>query len=99
MNEEQYRLIDIIDWKGLIVKKYDGNLYLILDTNVFHSETNERMVLYKALYGDCKVYIMSATEFVGKCNSDVYGQEYVFEKVKITSSHFIEDEVKDGDLK
>lgn len=80
MNEEQYRLIDIIDWKGLIVKKYDGNLYLILDTNVFHSETNERMVLYKALYGDCKVYVMSATEFVGKCNMAELGKNLYLKK-------------------
>lgn len=88
MKDEDYRLIKVIEWKGRIVKHFKGDYYLILDTKVEHTETNERMILYKALYGDCKVYVRPASMFVEKCTAEQvekYGQEYRFELVELKS--------------
>lgn len=41
MKDEDYRLIKVIEWKGRLVRHFKGDLYLILDTNVIHTETNE----------------------------------------------------------
>jgi len=88
LTNEDCRLLEVIQWKGQIVKHFKGDLYLILDTHVEHTETNERMILYKALYGDCMVYVRPASMFIEKCNTEQfekYGQEYRFELVELTS--------------
>ena len=38
-----------------IYKHYKGNLYLLEDV-IYHSETGEKMVVYRALYGDQKLW-------------------------------------------
>lgn len=73
--------IELEQWQGQVVKHFKGNCYLILDINVIHSETGERMVYYKALYGDCKTYVRPLSMFIGKCTQEQYekyGQEYRF---------------------
>lgn len=88
LTDEDCRLITVIGWQGKVVKHFKGDLYLILDVQVTHTETNERMILYKALYGDCKVYVRPASMFIEKCNSEQfykYRQEYRFELVELKS--------------
>jgi len=46
---------NLYDCKGMIFKHFKGNLYLLLDF-AYHTETNEIMVIYKALYGSCETY-------------------------------------------
>ena len=46
--------MDII--KGGKYRHYKGNEYLVVDI-VTHSETEEEMVLYKALYGEGKLWV------------------------------------------
>ena len=42
--------------KGKIFRHFKGNQYLLIDF-VRHSETQEWMVLYKALYGYCGLFV------------------------------------------
>lgn len=45
-----------------IYRHYKGNLYQVLDV-VTHSETEEKLVLYKALYGDFGLWVRPAAMF------------------------------------
>lgn len=47
------RYIEIKNYKGKVVRHFKGNLYIILDIGL-DMNCNEH-VIYKALYGDCKV--------------------------------------------
>lgn len=88
LKKEDNRLLEIIQWEGKIVKHFKGDLYLILNVDVMHTETDERMILYKALYGDCKVFVRPASMFIEECNQEQfekYGQKYRFELVEIQS--------------
>lgn len=70
---------------GRVYRHFKGNYYLVLDF-AFHSETKEEFVVYKALYGDCKVYIRPKNMFLEKIdkarNDNVTNQSYRFELVK-----------------
>jgi hypothetical protein len=43
-------------------RHYKGGMYQVLDT-ARHSETLEPMVLYRALYGDCGLWVRPAAMF------------------------------------
>ena len=47
---------DITNSKGKIFRHFKGDLYLVEDF-VTHSETQEKMVLYRALYGNCGLFV------------------------------------------
>lgn len=71
-----------------IYKHFKGDLYLVEDV-VLHSETKEKMVLYRALYDDCKRYVRPYDMFVSKVDKIKYPdvkQEYRFELQKIESA-------------
>ena len=61
-----------------IYKHYKGNLYIVEDIG-FHSETLEKMVIYRALYGDHKIWIRPYNMFFDEVNKN--GQKYRFELV------------------
>ncbi len=46
-------------------KHYKGNMYEVLDV-ARHSETEEWMVVYKTLYGDCSTWVRPFDMFVEK---------------------------------
>lgn len=86
LTDEDMRLLNIIEWQGKVVKHFKGNFYLILDVHVQHTETNERMIYYKSLYGECKTYIRPAKMFIEKCTIEQYKQyeqQYRFELIEL----------------
>ncbi len=73
---------DISNSKGKIFRHFKGDLYLVEDF-VKHSETQETMVLYRALYGECGLFVRPYDMFVeevpeGKVNPT--GQKYRFQE-------------------
>lgn len=73
---------------GKIYKHFKGNLYLI-EGIAKNSETSELMVVYRALYDECELYVRPYSMFVEKVDKNKYPlveQEYRFELVEIESA-------------
>lgn len=69
---------------GRVYRHFKGNNYLVLDI-ALHSETGERYVVYKALYGDCKTYIRPYDMFASGVDHEKYPdveQEFRFQLVE-----------------
>ncbi|MEG0295847.1 MAG: DUF1653 domain-containing protein [Clostridium sp.] len=78
---------DITNSKGKIFRHFKGDLYLVVDF-VTHSETQEIMVLYRALYGDCGLFVRPYDMFLEKVSADKInptGQEYRFQEYAVES--------------
>lgn len=72
---------------GRIYKHFKGDLYLVEDF-VLHSETEEKMVLYRALYGNGLRYVRPYEMFVSKVDKKKYPQvqqEYRFQLQELES--------------
>lgn len=48
-----------------VYKHYKGDLYIVEDVGL-HSETLEKLVIYRALYGDNKLWVRPYDLFVGE---------------------------------
>ena len=65
-----------------VYKHFKGDKYIVEDIAI-NSETLEKMVVYRALYGDNTLYVRPYEMFVEKVNKN--GQEYRFELQDIKS--------------
>ena len=73
--------------EGRIYKHFKGDLYLV-EGIVYHSETKEKMVLYRALYGNGLRYVRPYEMFVSKVDKKKYPQvqqEYRFQLQELES--------------
>ena len=69
-------------FKNRIYKHFKGDLYLVEDI-IYHSETEEKMVAYRALYGDNKLWCRPYDNFFEEVNRN--GQKYRFELQEVKS--------------
>ena len=65
-----------------IYRHFKGDCYLVEDI-ALHSETMEKMVVYRALYGDQQLYIRPYDMFLEEVNRN--GKKYRFEEQDIKS--------------
>jgi len=65
-----------------IYKHYKGDLYIVEEI-AYHSETNEKLIIYRALYEDCRVWARPYDMFFDEVNKN--GQKYRFELQDIKS--------------
>ena len=65
-----------------IYKHYKGDLYIVEDI-AYHSETEEKMVVYRALYGNNELWVRPYEMFLDEVNKN--GQKYRFELQAIKS--------------
>lgn len=67
-----------------IYRHFKGRFYKMLCV-AMHTETQEKMAVYQALYGDYKYFVRPYEMFVSKVDHDKYPdvkQEYRFELVE-----------------
>ena len=74
--------------KNGIYKHFKGDYYIVEDVAI-HSETKEKYVVYRGLYGANELYIRQMDMFLSKVDKEKYPnveQEYRFELQDIKSA-------------
>ena len=72
---------------GRVYRHYKGD-YCLVEGIALHTETEEEMVVYRALYGNCELFVRPKDLFLRKIDKEKYPdieQEYAFELQNIES--------------
>lgn len=67
---------------GRVYKHFKGDYYIV-ENIALHTETSEKMVIYRALYGNGELYTRPYSMFTEETNK--CGQKYRFELQDINS--------------
>lgn len=73
--------------KNRVYRHFKGDYYIVVDV-AEHSETGEKLVIYRTLYGEGKLYARPYEMFMSKVDRDKYPnveQEYRFQLQDIES--------------
>lgn len=68
-----------------IYRHFKGNLYFV-ENVAMHTETGEKVVIYRSLYEDCKLFTRPIDMFLSEVDHDKYPdvkQKYRFEEIVI----------------
>ena len=69
-----------------IYRHFKGNLYFV-ENVALHTETGEKVVIYRSLYEDCKLFARPIDMFLSEVDHDKYPdikQKYRFEEIVIS---------------
>ena len=72
---------------NVIYKHFKGDYYLVIDVAI-HSETKEKYIVYRGLYGNTTLYIRPYDMFLSEVDHEKYPnvkQKYRFELQEIES--------------
>lgn len=75
---------DFSTWVGRKVRHFKGFEYLVIDM-AMHTETGEFMVVYKALYGYCSMFVRPLEMFMSEVDKEKYPnatQQYRMELIE-----------------
>lgn len=70
-----------------IYRHFKGDYYIVVDV-ACHSETGEKYVVYRGLYGECKLWVRPMDMFLSEVDHDKYPlieQKYRFELQDVES--------------